>query len=140
VIAEFFAMIDAPIRDYIGRLDASSAHAVDRRRRNSYAIAGSWSVLLAPGGFHVDHVHPEGWLSSAYYVEVPDAGDAAGDATRAGWIKFGEPGVKLDLAAEHFVKPRAGRLVLFPSYFWHGTVPFERGGGRLTAAFDVIPG
>jgi len=28
--------------------------------------------------------------------------------------------------------------VLFPSYFWHGTVPFHAG-ARLTAAFDVIP-
>jgi hypothetical protein len=28
---------------------------------------------------------------------------------------------------------------LFPSYVWHGTVPFECGGRRLTAAFDVVP-
>jgi len=38
------------------------------------------------------------------------------------------------------VKPKPGMLVLFPSYFWHGTVPFEDGGRRLTAAFDVVPG
>jgi hypothetical protein len=30
-------------------------------------------------------------------------------------------------------------LVLFPSFFWHGTVPFTRGERRLTAAFDVVP-
>jgi hypothetical protein len=30
-------------------------------------------------------------------------------------------------------------LVLFPSYLWHGTMPFETGGRRLTAAFDVVP-
>ncbi len=30
-------------------------------------------------------------------------------------------------------------LVLFPSYLWHGTVPFDAGGRRLTAAFDVVP-
>jgi uncharacterized protein (TIGR02996 family) len=136
VIADFFAMIDAPIRDYVSRLDARSSHPVDRRRSPSYSIRGSWSVLLSPGGFHIDHVHPEGWLSSAYYVELPPGEP---DEARAGWIKFGEPGVKLGLAAEHFVEPRAGRLVLFPSYFWHGTVPFRRGGGRLTAAFDVAP-
>jgi hypothetical protein len=47
--------------------------------------------------------------------------------------------VKVGLPPEHFVEPRAGMLVLFPSYFWHGTVPFHEGGGRLTAAIDVIP-
>jgi hypothetical protein len=36
------------------------------------------------------------------------------------------------------VQPECGLLVLFPSYFWHGTVPFHEG-GRLTAAFDVSP-
>jgi hypothetical protein len=82
----------------------------------------------------VDHVHPQGWLSSAYYVELPDAA-----GSREGWLKFGEPGVRIDgCAAEHFVQPECGLLVLFPSYFWHGTVPFHAG-ARLTAAFDVIP-
>ena len=136
VVADFMRSLDAPVRDYISRLDATSHHPVDRRRRDAYRVAGSWSVLLSPGGFHVDHVHPQGWLSSAYYVELPRV---ARDGTRAGWLKFGEPGVKVGLSPEHFVEPRAGMLVLFPSYFWHGTVPFHEGGGRLTAAFDVVP-
>ncbi|HYI87231.1 MAG TPA: putative 2OG-Fe(II) oxygenase, partial [Burkholderiales bacterium] len=136
VVAAFFSMIDAPIRDYIGRLRDSDAHPVDRRKSDSYRIAGSWSVQLQPGGFHVDHVHPQGWLSSAYYVELP----AAAEGSRAGWLKFGESGARIrECAAEHFVRPECGLLVLFPSYFWHGTVPFAEGGRRLTAAFDVIP-
>jgi tetratricopeptide (TPR) repeat protein len=134
-IGDFLAMLDAPIRDYISRLDAASPHQVDRRKRDSYRLAGSWSVLLSPGGFHVDHVHPQGWLSSAYYVELPRP---AGGGARAAWLKFGEPGVKVGLPPQHFVEPRPGLLVLFPSYFWHGTVPFHDG-DRLTAAFDVIP-
>jgi hypothetical protein len=28
--------------------------------------------------------------------------------------------------------------VLFPSYMWHGTVPFE-GAERLSMAFDLVP-
>jgi tetratricopeptide (TPR) repeat protein len=134
LIAAFFSMIDGPIRDYISRLEKGDAHPVDRRKSASYRISGSWSVQLQPEGFHVDHVHPQGWLSSAYYVELPDAA-----GSREGWLKFGEPGVRIDgCAAEHFVQPECGLLVLFPSYFWHGTVPFHAG-ARLTAAFDVIP-
>ena len=136
VIAQFFDMLDAPIRDYIGRLDPRDvSHPTDRRARDGYRIGGSWSVRLAPGGFHTNHVHPEGWLSSAYYVELP----SVDEASRAAWLKFGEPGLRVALPPEHFVRPEAGMLVLFPSYFWHGTVPFSEGGGRLTAAFDVIP-
>lgn len=33
---------------------------------------------------------------------------------------------------------RCERLVLFPSYMFHGTRPFGKG-ERLTVAFDVIP-
>jgi len=60
---------------------------------------------------------------------------------REGWIKFGEPGVptRPALPPNHYVKPAPGTVVLFPSYMWHGTVPFGGTETRLTAAFDVIP-
>lgn len=135
VIAAFFTMLDAPIRDYVSRLDPTRAHPTDRRRRDGFCIQGSWSVRLNPGGFHTNHVHPQGWLSSAYYVETPPS-----DTNRAGWLKFGEvtPAVS-GATADHHVRPEPGMLVLFPSFFWHGTVPFAAGERRLTAAFDVVP-
>ena len=131
-------MIDAPIREYISRLDAGDrSHPVDRRKRGGYRVSGSWSVRLQSGGFHINHVHPRGWLGSAYYVSLPDVADAE---SRAGWLKLGEPGVPIaGCPAEHFVQPAEGMLVLFPSYLWHGTVPFAAGGSRLTASFDVVP-
>ena len=138
MVATFFAMLEAPIREYMGTLRPDDAsHPLDRRRRADYRISGSWSVQLRAGGYHIDHVHPRGWLSSAYYVSLPDVSDAD---SRAGWIKFGEPGTRVaGCGPEHFVKPAEGMLVLFPSYMWHGTVPFAAGGPRLTAAFDVVP-
>ena len=33
----------------------------------------------------------------------------------------------------------AGRLVLFPSYMWHGTTPITGDAPRLTIAFDAVP-
>jgi Flp pilus assembly protein TadD len=138
VIAAFFAMLDAPVRDYIARLDNSRDHPTDRRKRSGYRLSGSWSVRLRPGGFHINHVHPMGWLSSAYYVEVPHQPEHAQPS--AGWLKFGEPDMPMPgCTPDHFVAPEPGMLVLFPSYLWHGTVPFEHGEQRLTAAFDVVP-
>ena len=138
VFAAFFAMLDAPIREYINALrDSDESHPVDSRKRSDYCISGSWSVQLRPEGFHLDHVHPHGWLSSAYYIALPDKSAAE---PRGGWLKLGEPGIRIPgAAAEYFIEPAAGMLALFPSYMWHGTVPFKTGGVRLTAAFDVLP-
>jgi tetratricopeptide (TPR) repeat protein len=137
LVAALFAMFDAPIREYIAGLDvARGQHPTDRRRSSSYRIAGSWSVLLKPGGHHANHVHPQGWISSAYYVDVPPAGGEP----RAGWLRFGEPNPAAPRCEpEMFIEPVAGMLVLFPSFMWHGTVPFTHGTRRLTVAFDVVP-
>jgi tetratricopeptide (TPR) repeat protein len=139
LVAQFLAMIDTPIRDYISRLRPQDReHPADRRATRDFRIAGSWSVQLRPGGFHANHVHPQGWISSAYYLELPTM--PAEDAAQSGWLKFGEAATSaLACPADHFIRPEPGMLVLFPSYMWHGTVPFESGGRRLTAAFDVVP-
>lgn len=110
------------------------------RNTGSWRIQGMWSVRLGTGGFHASHVHPEGWLSSACHIVLP--GNCSGeDKAHAGWLQFGEPGMPTlpSLPAEHFVQPRPGHLVLFPSYLWHGTVPFQDTSPRVTIAFDIIP-
>jgi hypothetical protein len=42
------------------------------------------------------------------------------------------------LREEHLVRPEPGMLVLFPSYMWHGTVPFSAREKRLSCAFDIV--
>lgn len=126
-----------PLRQALSSLGAGS-DSVRARNTGSYRFAGMWSVRLNPGGHHVDHVHPAGWLSSACYVTLPDLGDESG---KEGWIKFGEPGIPTRpiLGAEHFERPEPGKLLIFPSYMWHGTVPFQNGQHRLSFAFDLLP-
>lgn len=96
-------------------------------------FAGSWSVRLVDSGHHVPHHHPQGWLSSAFYVVVPE-GLQAGD----GAFELGAPPheLGLDLPALRRIEPRPGRLVLFPSWSWHGTRPFAAG-ERMSVAFDI---
>jgi len=125
-IRALFAALDAPIRRHLTVLGAAD---------QDYAIASAWSVRLNSGGFHINHVHPEGWISSAFYVRTPT--DMQGSE---GFLKFGEPGPATTphLPPEHLVKPEPGLLVLFPSYMWHGTVPFASQDKRLTCAFDIV--
>ena len=101
-------------------------------------FSGSWSVRLTSGGRHANHIHPAGWFSSALYVALPEAEQRGPEP--AGWLTLGEPQAELELPLEPFrlIEPRPGRLALFPSTMWHGTVPFDEG-ERLTVAFDVAP-
>ena len=113
-----------------------------RHRRPSgdgLRFAGAWSVRLRGQGYHTNHIHPQGWVSSALYIALPDA-VRHGDDT-AGHIQFGAPldELGLDLPPRRVVKPEVGTLVLFPSYMWHGTVPFESTQPRITVAFDLLP-
>lgn len=136
-IRAFHAALHEPIEAYMQAV-GSGSDPLRRRNSGRYALSGSWSVRLRRGGHHTDHFHPEGWLSSAFYVRLPEA---AIDHGREGWIRFSRPPFPTipDLPAEHWVRPEAGRLVLFPSYMWHGTEPFESDETRLTIAFDVVP-
>ncbi|HWI89255.1 MAG TPA: putative 2OG-Fe(II) oxygenase [Sphingomicrobium sp.] len=112
-------------------------HPLARKRPSKIRFSGAWSVRLAAGGCHANHVHPMGWLSSALYIVLPP--DLGRD--QAGWLTLGEPQaqLRLDVAPRRMIEPKPGRLALFPSWMWHGTRPFGEG-ERITVAFDVAPG
>ena len=137
-IQAFFKALDKPLREHLARLGAGE-DPLRRRNAGGYRIAAAWSVRLRPGGFHLDHMHHEGWISSAFYVETPDG--AMDRESREGWLRLGRPPFRTvpELPVERFVRPKPGRLVLFPSYMWHGTVPFQTQERRTTIAFDVVP-
>ncbi len=136
----FKAFSDAvrqPLDAHLAYLGTSET-GIRSRNTGGWHIDGIWSVWLRPEGFHHNHVHPEGWLSSACYIELPEQIDSPG---QEGWLKFGEPGVltKPKLPYEFSIRPEPGKLVIFPSYMWHGTIPFGGDEPRLTVAFDIVP-
>ena len=129
--------IVAAVEGHIARLPpADPRHPTLAMRRDRVPrFAGSWSVRLSGGGRHANHVHPQGWISSALYMSLPES-----QGTDAGWLTLGQPddNLGLNLSPVRTIEPKAGRLVLFPSTMWHGTVPFATG-ERLTIAFDIAP-
>jgi hypothetical protein len=133
--------IIAAVGEYIAALPApDSAHPLLGLARGAVAFEGSWSVRLRSQGYHVSHTHPVGWISSAFYVALPDAAQLG--PAPAGWISFGTPPTELglDLPSYRQIEPKPGRLALFPSTMWHSTLPFNDG-ERLVVAFDVrLPG
>ena len=121
-IRAFPHAIDGQIKRYLAAIGHGS-DPMRRRNADDYQVSGMWSVRLRPHGFHVNHYHSEGWISSACYLHLPPAME---QQQGEGWLKFGEPPFPTDpvLGPEYFIKPEPGLLVLFPSYMWHGTVPF----------------
>jgi tetratricopeptide (TPR) repeat protein len=121
------------VDDYVAALPpVDPAHPLLAARRTAIRLAGSWSVRLTGGGNHADHVHPYGWISSAFYVGVPDAAGGGAGCLTLGACSALAPA----LAPFREIAPAPGRLVLFPSTMWHGTRLFPKG-ERLTVAVDV---
>ncbi len=136
-------MLADRLRDAVERYRAAlpkadPRHPLLRHREADWAISGSWSVRLTGTGYHIHHIHPHGVVSSAAYLRVPELG--ADEQPQAGWLTLGASPrqLRLDLPPTGVIEPQVGRLALFPSTLYHGTVPF-RSGERLTVAFDVTP-
>jgi tetratricopeptide (TPR) repeat protein len=143
---ELFAEPLATIRAFRAVLDVAIGRYLSERRRDDdhpfYAARParlhyhSWSVVLRASGHHVSHIHPGGCISGVFYVAVPTL-DGSGDP---GCLEIGRPGLEAPLPASpklRLIRPVPGRLVLFPSYLWHGTRPFDGPGERITIAFDI---
>jgi hypothetical protein len=137
IICDLRRHLAAAVAGWRDRLPvAETAHPLLSRKPAVIRFAGSWSVRLASGGFHSAHTHPQGWASTALYLAVPDD---PGEG-HAGELALGlpPPELGLELAPLRFIAPRPGRLAVFPSTIWHGTIPFA-GSERLTIAFDIAP-
>ncbi|MBB3169186.1 2OG-Fe(II) oxygenase family protein [Simiduia aestuariiviva] len=131
--------LDEILMEYCASLPSDDSHPFLKRNTGSCFYSGSWSVRLKPNGFHVNHVHPEGWLSSSVYIGMPVLTPEQIER-HEGAIKFGESslGLKEDVV-EKMVQPKSGDVVLFPSFIWHGTVPYGGEDVRITCPFDALP-
>ena len=138
-IAAFKTLVKARIDDALRDLPDDANHPfLGRRTAEGIDFEGAWSVRLRQGGHHAHHIHQRGWMSSAFYAALPPG---VGPGRSQGAIVFGVPDLVLPdaLAPRRMISPKAGTLVIFPSYFWHGTLPFNDPADRITLAFDMRP-
>jgi tetratricopeptide (TPR) repeat protein len=134
------ASLREALEAYRSALPDDSSHPFVANKPSRYRLT-AWSVVLESQGHQVAHIHPSAWMSGVYYVALPDS-VATSTHDAEGWIEFGEPPDHYHGKLEpelKLVKPREGLLVLFPSYFYHRTIPFDAAGRRISIAFDVLP-
>ena len=136
VLVELREAVRATVAEHASQLpERDEAHPLLAPPREPISFSGAWSVWLKEKGFHANHVHPAGWISSALYLVLPP--DIGKDG--AGILTLGDsssPTLDVGLPPIRTIEPKPGRLALFPSYTWHGTRPFGQG-ERITVAFDV---
>ncbi len=137
VLSAFRDTLNAELRHLITELhrDGYTEHPVMAWAADRWSLR-IWGTVLSPGGHQLPHLHPLAWLSGVYYVAVPPG---LGDD---GALEFGEPPPRVTPRIppeRRRISAVPGRLVLFPSWFWHRTLPFDQAGERISVAFDVLP-
>lgn len=139
-LSVFEGIVNTAVEDYLRSLPTELTHPYLARSLSQWRLS-VWGVVLRAQGHQVPHVHPDGWVSGVYYVKLPKIVET-NEPGHAGWIEFGQPPAEFHHAAKpnvRAIRPEEGLMILFPSYFYHRTVPFSGDEERISVAFDVLP-
>ncbi len=112
--------------------------------------ANSWANVNGPGHGNEFHTHPGAFWSGSYYVDVGDIGsrpDVGGElefqdprgvapAMYAPNLAIRMPGA-LSMGGSETIAPRAGMLLLFPSWLSHAVRPYHGTRPRISVAFNL---
>ncbi len=139
-IADLEKMMRQAVEDYRRDVGHDSKHPFLANFPERWRLT-SWAAVLNGEGNLLPHIHLEGHLSGCYYAQIPDV-IGASDSGEAGYFELGRPPEELHCLAEPRVRayrPEPGLMLLFPSYFYHCTVPFRSDTWRISIAFDMVP-
>lgn len=113
----------------------------------------AWANVNRAGDRNRPHGHAGAFWSGVYWV---DDGDADGEAPAGGMLELADPrGILPSMVAPHLrcalracdgagsgqlVTPRAGTMVLFPSWLIHSVTPYTGERPRISVAFNFALG
>jgi tetratricopeptide (TPR) repeat protein len=138
-MGSFKALVETNVASYLHSVRELVSHPYFDTVPDSTRIT-AWAVVMRAEGHQIGHIHPTAWVSGVYYAELPRVIDAGED--REGWIEFGDyridfPGRATPALLQ--LKPERGTMILFPSYLYHRTIPFDSEERRVSVAFDILP-
>jgi tetratricopeptide (TPR) repeat protein len=138
-MAAFQAMMRAAVSDYIESVRPEPPHPFLESLPKKWVFA-CWATRLKGQGHLDPHIHFTGYIGGVYYPLLPDI-VSAHDAGGAGWFELGRPPARFRCRAKPLIRPiqpQEGRLLIFPGYFFHNTIPFVASQRRISIAFDVM--
>ena len=111
--------------------------------------ANMWANVNRTGHANEFHSHPGSFWSAVYYV---DDGGIDADPALGGELEFMDPrgpgpamyapqlaygSSGLSVGANETVRPRTGRLVMFPAWLLHQVRPYKGAAQRISIAFNL---
>jgi hypothetical protein len=116
------------IENYRKRFESSKEGFI-RNWPNNYQIRG-WLINMNNGGKLDPHMHENGWISGAIYINVPPKKEK----NSGNFVVCIDDNQKIN---HQIINVETGSLVFFPASLLHYTIPFESNENRIVLAFDV---
>lgn len=134
-----FAAIRSAVEDYFGDGQGAPGSGM-ARHAPSQAELIPWALVLGPDDFQARHYHVEAAVAGVYYVASPAESLAEAGVDGALVIPDAPDEQEGAESLVRHIKPQPGRLVLFPGYLPHRTLPTRKPGQRISIAFNVVSG
>jgi len=103
-------------------------------------ITSMWSIINKKNASNERHIHSNNYISAAYYVKAPNnCGDIVFHDPRSE-ATFRHPKIsKLNRLNSNvfMIEPKAGLLVLFPSYLYHSVDLNKTDEERIVISFNI---
>lgn len=134
-IKEMFGLIEPVLRTISGGVCGKAPWP----GRISYS---AWANVNRQNQYNKMHNHPGFHWSGVYYV---DMGDGDNEASESGKIEFQDPrgfASMVPMPGKPFgqtmsLKPKAGSLLIFPSFIYHAVTPYTGDDKRISIAFNA---
>jgi uncharacterized protein (TIGR02466 family) len=99
----------------------------------------AWANVNRNGDFNKIHVHPGSTWSGTYYVDTgePDEGDGGTPLHLFDPCQGRSTTFLPTLPSSIYIRPKAGLMVLFPSYVPHMVFPHSGRTARISIAFNM---
>jgi len=105
------------------------------------SITGCWLNVLAPGGVHRAHSHPNNFLSGVYYVKTQAGADTVNFHDPRPQTRIIRPpatALTADNTDQVVVKVKDGTLLLFPAWLEHSVDENLSAEERISVSFNVM--
>ena len=128
--------------------DTDVTRGLNRNSAPQPWICNMWANINRSGDANDFHSHPGSFWSAVYYV---DDGGIPNDPTLGGELEFSDPrgalpmmnaphlrmAGSLSAGATERVVPKAGKLVMFPSWLMHQVRPYKGSAVRISIAMNL---
>tara|TARA_R100001086_G_scaffold170143_1_gene92854 strand:- start:136 stop:723 length:588 start_codon:yes stop_codon:yes gene_type:complete len=106
-------------------------------------LGNMWANINYTNSYNKPHVHPNALFSGVYYVKSPEnSGELVFNDPRPG-VQYMKPDMKKgelpkQLWREVRIKPKAGRILMFPAWLWHCVEQNKSNDIRISVSFNFI--